>query len=113
MLRSLSPSVDEALAAVTDELAGARLEPESVLRTALGTLSTLRAGTWIATVMSKDPRTQMVVAANRNEPQRAVYAEAMYQHAIGNKFVAFINTSGGASSTANQVVATVGIRTRF
>jgi DNA-binding CsgD family transcriptional regulator/GAF domain-containing protein len=28
--------------------------------------------------MSKDPRTQMVVAANRNEPQRAEYAEAMY-----------------------------------
>ncbi|CAB3810509.1 Outer membrane porin protein [Paraburkholderia fynbosensis] len=42
-----------------------------------------------------------------------VYAEAMYQHAIGNQFVAFINTAGGASSTANQVVATVGMRTRF
>jgi DNA-binding CsgD family transcriptional regulator len=70
--------VDEVLAAVTNELAGARLEPESVLRTALDTLSTLRAGTWIATLMSKDPRTQMVVAANRNEPQRAEFAEAMY-----------------------------------
>ncbi|MDR5857694.1 porin [Caballeronia sp. LZ062] len=42
-----------------------------------------------------------------------VYAEAMYQHAIGAQYVAFINTSGGASSTANQVVGTVGIRTRF
>jgi general bacterial porin, GBP family len=42
-----------------------------------------------------------------------VYAEAMYQHAIGAQYVAFINTSGGASSTANQVVGTVGLRTRF
>lgn len=42
-----------------------------------------------------------------------VYAEAMYQHAIGHGYVAFVNTSGGASSTANQVVATVGMRTRF
>ncbi len=42
-----------------------------------------------------------------------VYAEAMYQHAIGNKIDAYINNSGGASSTGNQVVGTVGIRTRF
>jgi general bacterial porin, GBP family len=42
-----------------------------------------------------------------------VYAEAMYQHVIGHGYVAFINNSGGASSTANQVVATVGILTRF
>ena len=42
-----------------------------------------------------------------------VYAEAMYQHAIGQNYVAFINTSGGASSTANQVVATIGMRHRF
>lgn len=41
-----------------------------------------------------------------------VYAEGMYQHAIGHNVVAFI-TSGGASSTANQMVATVGMRTRF
>jgi DNA-binding CsgD family transcriptional regulator/GAF domain-containing protein len=67
--------VDEALAAVTDELAGARLEPEAVLRAALARLSTLRAGTWIATLMSKDPRTQLVVAANGDEPQVARYVE--------------------------------------
>ena len=42
-----------------------------------------------------------------------VYAEAMYQHVTGHGYVAFINASGGASSTANQVVATVGLRTRF
>ncbi|REG49574.1 putative porin [Paraburkholderia sp. BL6669N2] len=42
-----------------------------------------------------------------------VYIEGMYQHAIGHNYVAFINTAGGASSTSNQVVATVGLRTRF
>lgn len=42
-----------------------------------------------------------------------VYVEGMYQHAVGQRYVAFINTSGGASSTSNQVVATVGLRTRF
>jgi predicted porin len=42
-----------------------------------------------------------------------LYAETMYQHVIGHNFVAFINTSGGASSTANQFVATLGMRSRF
>jgi general bacterial porin, GBP family len=42
-----------------------------------------------------------------------VYAEAMYQHAMGAQYIAFINTAGGASSTANQVVGTVGLRHRF
>lgn len=42
-----------------------------------------------------------------------VYAEAMYQHVSGQGYTAFINTAGGASSTGNQVVGTVGLRTRF
>ncbi|CAB3772724.1 porin [Paraburkholderia humisilvae] len=42
-----------------------------------------------------------------------VYAEGMYQHVSGSNFVAFINNSGGASSTGNQVVATIGMRHRF
>ena len=42
-----------------------------------------------------------------------VYAEGIYQHATGHGYVAFINNSGGASSTGNQVVGTVGMRTRF
>ncbi|CAB3800074.1 porin [Pararobbsia alpina] len=42
-----------------------------------------------------------------------VYLESMYQHVSGKNYVAFVNTSGGASSTGNQIVATVGSRTRF
>ncbi len=42
-----------------------------------------------------------------------VYLEGIYQRAIGQGIVAFINNSGGASSTGNQVVTMVGMRTRF
>lgn len=42
-----------------------------------------------------------------------LYAEAMYEHVTGDNYVAFLKTSGGASSDANQVVATVGLRTKF
>jgi DNA-binding CsgD family transcriptional regulator/GAF domain-containing protein len=68
---------EEALVAVTDDLAGARLEPEGVLRTALARLSKLRAGTWVATLMNKDPRMLLVVAANGLEPQVGEYIESM------------------------------------
>jgi DNA-binding CsgD family transcriptional regulator/GAF domain-containing protein len=68
-------SVEEALAAVTDDLAGARLDPEAVLRTALSRLSKMRSGTWIATLLNKDPRKQLVVAANWDEPALGKYVE--------------------------------------
>jgi DNA-binding CsgD family transcriptional regulator/GAF domain-containing protein len=75
MLSSLNGSVDLAVASITDEFAGANLDPESVLRASLAKLSNLRAGTWIATLMSNDPRTQLVVAANGEEPEVARYVE--------------------------------------
>ena len=63
---------------MTNELAGARLEADSFLRAALAILSKLREGTWVATVMSKDPRTMTVICADAAEPRRAEYVEAMY-----------------------------------
>ena len=54
-----------------------------------------------------------VQAVYRFSKRTDVYIEGMYQHAIGQDYIAFINTAGGASSTSNQVVATVGLRTRF
>lgn len=77
-LRSRTASAAEALAAVTDELAGARLDAEGAVRAALAQLSKLRAGTWVAMVMGKDPRTLTVIAVDVDEPQLAEYAEAMY-----------------------------------
>lgn len=41
------------------------------------------------------------------------YAEAMYQHVSGRGYAAYINGSGGASSSSSQFVGTVGMRTRF
>jgi GBP family porin len=41
------------------------------------------------------------------------YAEAMYQHVSGANYVAYVNNSGGASTTSNQVVGILGIRSRF
>jgi predicted porin len=68
-----------------------------------------------ATTFGADPKWNQVnaQAVYALSKRTDVYAEGMYQHAIGNKYVAFVNTSGGASSTANQVMATVGMRTRF
>jgi DNA-binding CsgD family transcriptional regulator len=74
---TLLATSDEAFVGVTDQLAGARLEPEAVLRSALAALSKLRPVTWVAAVMGKDPRTVLVVAADDNNPQLAKYVEGM------------------------------------
>ncbi|WP_322044709.1 porin [Paraburkholderia sp. J67] len=64
---------------------------------------------------STDPKwqqvdTQLVYSFSRRTD---VYLEGIYQHVSGHHYVAFIDTAGGASSTATQVVATIGLRTRF
>jgi general bacterial porin, GBP family len=68
-----------------------------------------------STTFGADPKWNQVNAqAVYSLTKRAdVYVEAMYQHVTGKNFVAFINTAGGASGTGNQVVGTVGMRTRF
>ncbi len=67
------------------------------------------------TAWGTDPKWQQVNAqvVYRLSKRTDLYGEAMYQHATGHNYVAFINTAGGASSTANQVVGTVGLRARF
>ncbi|GAB2892976.1 porin [Paraburkholderia jirisanensis] len=68
-----------------------------------------------STTFGEDPKwSQINLQAVYSLSKRTdVYAEGMYQHVSGHNFVAFINNSGGASSTNNQVVATVGMRHRF
>ncbi|WP_321914345.1 MULTISPECIES: porin [unclassified Paraburkholderia] len=67
------------------------------------------------TTFGADPKWNQVDAqvVYRLSKRTDLYGEAMYQHATGHNYVAFINTAGGASSTANQVVGTVGLRARF
>jgi PAS domain S-box-containing protein len=69
---------DDALAEVTTQLAGARLDPAAILTTVTGTLSRLRSGTWVASLINKDPRTVRVVAANDTDPLVARYIEDMH-----------------------------------
>ena len=69
---------DDALAEVTNQLAGARLDPDAILSTVTSTLSRLRAGTWIAVLMQKDPEHLKVVAANEADPLIARYVEDMH-----------------------------------
>jgi PAS domain S-box-containing protein len=66
---------DHAVAAVTELLAGSRLDPEAILRAVTSTLSKLRSGTWVAALMNKDPRTLRVAAANDADPEVAAYIE--------------------------------------
>ncbi len=69
---------DEALAEVTNQLAAARLDPAAILTTVTTTLSRLRAGTWVASLLNKDPTTARVVAANDADPLVARYVEDMH-----------------------------------
>src|SRR5216683_1570247 len=69
---------DDALAEVTAQLAAARLDPAAILLAVTGTLSRLRSGTWVASLINKDPRTSRVVAANDADPLVARYIEDMH-----------------------------------
>ena len=69
---------DDALAEVTNQLAAVRLDPQTILTTVTGTLSRLRPGTWVASLINKDPRTSRVVAANDSDPLIARYVEEMH-----------------------------------
>ncbi|TMD90109.1 MAG: GAF domain-containing protein [Chloroflexi bacterium] len=69
---------DEALAEVTMQLAAARLDPHAILTTVTSALTRLRPGTWIASLLNKDPRTVRVVAANDADPLIARYVEDMH-----------------------------------
>jgi PAS domain S-box-containing protein len=69
---------DDVLDEVTTQLAGARLDPAAILTAVTGTLSRLRSGTWVASLINKDPRTVRVVAANDADPSVARYIEDMH-----------------------------------
>ncbi|HEV2477440.1 MAG TPA: PAS domain-containing protein, partial [Candidatus Dormibacteraeota bacterium] len=59
---------DHILDEVTDQLAGARMEPGAILTTVTRALSRLRPGIWIAALMRKDPSDMMFVTADEEHP---------------------------------------------
>lgn len=62
---------------VTDRLAGVRLDPGAILTTVTKSLSRLRPGIWVASVMSKDPDTMRVIATDDTDAAATAYVEAM------------------------------------
>jgi GAF domain-containing protein len=66
-----------AVATVTDHIAGAKLDPQAILEAAVETLIKLRPGTWLATLINKDPRTMRVYAASDVDPQIAEFIKSM------------------------------------
>lgn len=62
---------------VTGRLAQSRLDPQAILQTVTSALSKLRPGIWIASLMSKDPNTMRVVAADEGDDFAARWIEAM------------------------------------
>ena len=71
------PSDDPTLAEITNQLASARLDPEEILRTVTSTLSRLRDGTWVASLMNRDQRSVRMVGANDADPKVAEFITRM------------------------------------
>jgi len=59
---------------VTDRLAQARMEPRAILTTVTRALSKLRPGTWVASLMGKDPSEMQIVATNDDRNDESDYA---------------------------------------
>src|SRR6266705_3133023 len=62
-----------AVATVTDHIAAAKLDPQAILEAAVEKLAKLRSGTWLASLINKDPSTMRVYAASDVDPQIAEY----------------------------------------
>ncbi|HET7466240.1 MAG TPA: GAF domain-containing protein [Candidatus Dormibacteraeota bacterium] len=66
-----------AVATVSDHIAGAKLDPQAILEAAVDSLAKLRPGTWMTTMINKDPTTMRVYAASDVDPQVAEYIKGM------------------------------------
>src|SRR5437660_674582 len=64
---------DRIVGEVFDQLANSRPEVGAILNTLVSTLSRLRRGTWVGSLMNRDPRTSMMVAADAREPAMAEF----------------------------------------
>jgi hypothetical protein len=73
---------------VIDELAAARLSARDLLEEVTAALSRHRSGTWVTTLMGKDPNIQLVLSANAGDPSLADYVD---------EIVAAIDISGSGA----------------
>ena len=68
-------TAEQVAADLTDELAGSALSVDEILSAATATLSRMRPGTWVAAVMTNDPSTLVVVAADESDPRLAGWVQ--------------------------------------
>jgi PAS domain S-box-containing protein len=68
---------DHIVERVTEVLAQARFDPQAILASVTRTLSRLRPGIWVASVMGKDPDAMRVIATDDADPWIGTYIEAM------------------------------------
>lgn len=80
----------EIVAEITDELAAARLDTQALMTTLTRTLSRRKPGTWVATLMNRDPSTTRVIVADDSNTPMADYM---------NRFVAAMGVAGGTPNT--------------
>ena len=64
---------DHIVSEVVNELAGVQLDSRAILVAVTSALSRVREGTWVATLLDKDPNTCQLVAANDGSPEIAEY----------------------------------------
>ena len=83
------------LADMALQISDTRLGPEGVLATVTASLSRIHAGTWVASLINKDPRTVRVVAANDADPMVGHYVEDMH-----------VSGEASASTIALEVIET-------
>lgn len=67
---------DHIVAEVNDQLVNTKLDPQTILEAVTSTLSRLRPGTWVTSLVNKDPSTVRLIAADDDDPQVAAYVEA-------------------------------------
>jgi PAS domain S-box-containing protein len=68
---------DHILAEVTAQLAATQLDPQAILTSVTSTLSKLRHGTWVASLMNKDPGTVRMFAADDSDRDVTGYFEQL------------------------------------
>jgi len=64
---------DHIVSEVVNELADIKLDSRAILVAVTAALSRMREGTWVATLLDKDPNTCQLVAINRDSPEFAEY----------------------------------------
>jgi DNA-binding CsgD family transcriptional regulator len=87
----------EIVAEITEELAATRLETQAIMTTLTRSLSRRKPGTWVATLLNRDPSTSRVILTDDSNEPMADYV---------NRYVASLERTGGIPNTgvSRQVI---------